>query len=327
MKTRTKITAVTTTMLSILLAACGGGGGSGPVIPPPPPPPIDPSALPEGEIIVFGPMPASGNFTVADVSFSASGALVTYNDQPSGLSAIQPGHIIAMQGTTDANERVSAAELFFEANLVGNVDSVDVAAGSLVVMGQSIEIDDTSILSTPLADFTRGEVVQVSGYTNDDGTTIASRIDYSVTNNELRLVGTVASLDSTNFRFEINNLDVDYSQSQLIDTPNGDVTAGMEVLITGSRSQNGTFRAQTVTHYDRDVSEFAGSHFRAEGRITAARAGDAFSLNGFPIVIGGNRDYRQGSADDIAVGAAVLLEGNILQDGTAQAHRVWFLHE
>ena len=318
---------ISATLLAVLLAACGGGGGGVPALPPVPPPPPPTSALPEGDLIVFGPMPAGGNFTVANVSFSTSRALVTFNDQPSTLSAIEPGHIIAMTGVTDASERVSANELIFQANLIGNVDSVDAASGMLVVMGQSIEVDDGSILSTPLANFTRGEVVQVSGYMNDSGVTVASRIDYSVSNRELRLIGPVSSLDSAGFRFEINDLEVDYSQAQTIDTPTGEVTADMEVLITGSRSPNGTFQAQSVTHYDRDVSELAGSHFRAEGRITAARSGEDFSINGFPIVVGGQRDYRQGSSDDIAVGAPVRLEGNILNDGTAQAHRVWFLHD
>ena len=326
MKTHTKRSTISAALLSILLAACGGGGGGLPVLPPPPPPPTDPSALPEGDLVVFGPMPTGGSVTVADVSFSTSGALVTYNDQPVTMSALKPGHIIAMNGRTDASQRVTAEELFFEANLIGNVDSVDVAAGTLVVLGPSIEIDDASILTTPLSNFTRGEVVQVSGYANDNGVTVASRVDYSVSNQELRLIGSVASLDPANFRFAINALDVDYSQAQMIDTPTGEVTAGMEVLITGSRSPDGTFRVQTVTHFDRDISEFAGSHFRAEGRITAARSGDDFSINGFPIVMGGQRDYRQGSADDIAVGVSVRLEGDILSDGTAQAHRVWFLH-
>ena len=325
MKTRTKERTFAATLVLFLLTACGGGGSI--EIPPPPPPPPDPSALPQGDLIVFGPMPANGSFTIADVSFSTAGALVTYNDQPSTLSAIEAGHIIAMVGDTDANQRVTAEELIFQANVIGTVDSVDIAAGTLVVMGQPVAIDSTSILTTPLAAFVPGAVAQVSGYPNEDGVTVATRIDYSVSNSQLQVIGPVASLDSAGFRFAINNLDVDYSQAQMIDTPNGEVTSGMEVLITGTRSSSGTFQAQTDTHYDRDITDFAGSHFRAQGRVTAARSGEDFSINGFPVVMGGQRDYRQGSADDIAVGVSVRLEGNVLSDGTAQAHRVWFLHD
>lgn len=326
MKTVTKTSPLAAIVLSCVVTACGGSGGGGPILPPPPPPPPPVSQLPTGDLIVLGPMPANGSFTVADVGFTASGAQVTYNDRASTPSAIRPGHIIAMQGIVDASRSVTANALFFDANLIGNVDSVDAAAGSLVVMGQTIQVDNASILSTPLGNFTRGEVVQVSGYTNDNGITVASRIDYSVSNRELRLIGRVDALDAANFRFEINDLEVDYSQAQMIETPLGEVTPGMEVLITGGRAANGTFEVQTLSHFDRDISDFAGAHFRAEGRITAARAGDDFSLNGFPIIVGGNRDYREGSADDIEVGVAVRLEGNVLGDGTAQAHRIWFLH-
>ena len=308
-----------------MISACGGGSNGGPTPPPPPPPPPPVSALPEGDLIVFGPIPSNGDFTIANVSFSPAAATVTYNEEPSTSSVLQPGHIIAMNGFVDANENITAEALFFDANLIGNIDSVDTASNSLVVMGQPIDIDSDSILSTPLANFSVGEVVQVSGYANDTGAVIASRIDYSVSNAELRLIGQVESLDSTRFRFSVNGLVVDYSQAQMIDTPSGEVTSGMEVLITGGRDPDGTFRALSVTSFDRDVIEFAGSHFRAEGRVTSARAGDDFSINGFPIVIGGQRDYRQGAAADIAVGVAIRLEGNILDDGTAQAHRVWFL--
>lgn len=326
MKKLASTSSILATLLLILTAGCGGGSIDV-SIPPPPPPPIDPSALPEGDLIVFGPMPANGAFTVANVSFSTTGAIINVNDQPAALSAIKPGHIVAMIGDADGNQRVVAEELNFQANLIGNVDSVDAAAGTLVIMGQTVIVDDTSILTTPLAGFTQGELAQVSGYVNDDGTIVAARIDYSVSSGELRLIGTVESLDSANFRFAINGLPIDYSQALTIDTPNGELASGMDVLITGDRASNGVFRARSVTHYDRDISEFAGSHFRAEGRVTAARSGADFSLNGFPIVMGGQRDYRQGSADDIAVGVSLRLEGNVLSDGTAQAHRVWFLHD
>lgn len=327
MKTRQYPQAITLISLLLCLGGCGGGGSA--TIPPIqlPPPPADPSALPVGELIVFGPIPASGEFRIADVSFDTGSAEVVVNDQPAQRSMLRPGHIIAMVGDTAADGNVTARELMLEANLIGNVDSINVTESKAVVMGQTIEITGDSILTESLQNFSVGEVVQVSGYTNSDGVTVASRIDYSVDNRELRLIGRVASLDPVNFRFAINALDVDYSQAVMINTPNGEVQPDMEVLITGGRSASGTFQAQSVTHFDRDISDLAGAHFRAQGLITAARSADDFSINGFPVVMGGQRDYRQGSADDIVVGAEIRIEGNILGDGAPEVHRVWFLPE
>lgn len=307
------------------LAACGGGGSGLPPLPTLPPPVPNPSALPAGDLITFGPLSTGSSFSIADVVFEPATAQVTVNEQPGSLPQLQTGHLVAMVGSTDTSGRSTAEELHFNANLIGNVDSVDVNANTVVVMGQTIRVVDASVLTTPLSNFTRGEVVQVSGYANDDGTTVAARIDYSVSNAELRLIGQVTALDSANFRFSINNLDVDYSRALMIDTPDGDVTSGMEVLITGARSPDGTFRVQSLTHFDRDLSDFIGAHVRGEGRITAAASGADFSLNSFPVVMGGQRDYRQGSADDIIVGAEVRIEGEILSDATVQVHRVWFL--
>lgn len=316
-----------TLSITLLLGLPACGGGSSPSLPPPLPLPPDTSALPAGETIAFGALPANGSFVIAGVSFAPANAPVSVNDQPAALSALEPGHIVAMLGRTDASGETTAEELRFEANLIGNVDSVDVSQSQVVVMGQTIIVSDDTVLTTPLQDFSVGEVVQVSGYTNADGVTVATRIDYSVSNLQLRLIGRVEDLDAATFRFTINALDVDYSQAQVIDTPSGDVSPDMEVLITGGRAPNGTFQTLTITHYDRDVSELAGAHFRMQGQITDAQSGEDFSVNGFAVVMGGQRDYRQGSADDIVIGASVRAEGNVLNDGTAQVHRVWFLHD
>ena len=140
MNTRLKSRTFFAFLLSILLTACGGSGSPAvPLLPLPQLPPPS-GALPEGDIVIFGAIPASGSFTVADVSFSTASASVSFNNQSAALSAIRPGHIIGIVGFTDASQRVTANQLSFEANIVGNIDSVDVAAQTLVVMGQTIDL-------------------------------------------------------------------------------------------------------------------------------------------------------------------------------------------
>ena len=58
-----------------------------------------------------------------------------------------------------------------------------------------------------------------------------------------------------------------------------------------------------------------------------AASGSEFAVNGFHVSMGGQRDYRNGSDDDIVVGARVRVEGQVLIDGGIQVHRVWFLRD
>jgi len=323
MNTRLFLPCAATLGLLLQIAGCGGGGGG--IDPPPPPPP--PPTVEAGPLLAMGPVPDSSGFVISDVSIDTSGAQVFINDEPGVLSNLLPGHVVAVTGSTDSNGQSVATEINFISNIIGPVDSVDVNGNRLVVMGQAVVVDTESVLSTPLVDFTTGEVVQVSGFSDSNGDTVASRIDYSVSNQELRLMGVVADLDAVNFEFGINGLTLDYSSATVIDVPGGQLSEGLEVMITGGLSFNGVFQVATVDSFDRDVTEFADSHVRAEGRITNAASGSDFAVNGFPVVMGGQRDYRNGSDQDIAVGAKVRVEGQVLDDGTIQVHRVWFLRD
>ena len=109
---------------------------------------------------------------------------------------------------------------------------------------------------------------------------------------------------------------------------------GVQRIVQLSRRVGGAQGGQTerspalgVPQFDIGHQRLEPRHVRGEGRITAARSGSDFSVNGFPVIMGGQRDYRQGSADDIVIGAAVRVEGEILNDASIQVHRVWFLHD
>ena len=148
-----------------LLAGCGGGG-SDVDPPPPPPPPPEPGAM-----IALGPVPASGDFTISDVAIDTGRAQVFFNGEPGTLQDLEAGHVVGVVASTDASGRTVADEIHFMANVTGPVDSVDAAAGTLVVMGQPVSVNARSVLSTPLERFTRGEVIRVSGFTDSSVST------------------------------------------------------------------------------------------------------------------------------------------------------------
>lgn len=314
-------------VLGLTLSACGGGRVAIPTLPLLPPPPPDPSTLLPGDFVAMGPLPAGGEFVIANVNINSAGAEVTINREPGILSQLQPGHIIGVIGTTNASRRSTALELFFDANIIGDVDSVDTVNDMLVVLGQPVSVDADTVFATPLQNISRDDLVQVSGYTNVDGLTVATRIDLLSAGNGSQLIGTVDNLNSASFEFDINDLSVDYSSAVLIDVQGGEVQEGIDVLITGVRLVDGSFDAATIEQYDRDLTDQIGAQVRAQGEITHARSGADFSVNGFPVTMGGQRDYREGSDADIIVGESVRVEGEILGNADIQVHRVWFLRD
>ena len=253
MKNRKYMNAAATLVL-LSVAACGGGGGGGGIDPPPPPPP-PPPPIAAGPFLAMGPMPQSGPFVIGDVRIETGGAQVFINDQPGSLQSLRQGHLVRIVGSTDGNGRSRAEEIYFTGEITGPVDSVDLGGNRLVVMGQPVTLSDESVLTTPLQNFTRGEVVQVSGFTDANGDTEASRIDYSVSNRELRLVGTVSNLDSVNFEFTVNGLTVDYSSALTIDVPLGP-NLPAEQIVQSAEAVNAKAVALSVT-YSPDGPELA----------------------------------------------------------------------
>ena len=185
MNTRMFLTATATLIVSSLVVGCGGGGSGGggsgaAAFDPPPPPPPPPPSVAAGPLLAMGPMPQGGGFVISDVSIDASRAQVFINDLPGTLQNLRPGHIVRVVGSTDSNGRSVADEIHFDGEITGPVDSVDLGANRLVAMGQPVTISDDSVLSTPLQNFTRGEVVQVSGFTDSIAERELATGDYTV---------------------------------------------------------------------------------------------------------------------------------------------------
>ena len=304
------------------LSACGSGSVGTKIIPPPTPPPP-----PTGTMLLYGALDTGTEQIIADISVDLGPAEVFYNGAPGVFSQLRSGHLVGVVATTSPQGRTTASEIHFRANIVGPVDSVDAGAGSIVILDQQVFTDDETVLPLALSALTVGDVVQVSGYTDEFGVTVASRIERQQNVSEFELVGDVSNLDSASFTFEVNGLEVDYSAALTIDLPGGEVLDEMSVVVRGSRAADGELNAQMLESYDRDVSDHVGASVRGQGRITAAQSGESFSVNGFPVIMGGQRDYREGSSDDIAIGAKVRVEGQVLTGGAIQVHRVWFLHD
>lgn len=164
------------------LASCGGGGGGGfspapaPADPPPDTSGIDRGGVSQGVITGFGSIFVNGT------RFDTSAALFTVDDSPGAESDLAVGKVVTVIGSIDDDGlNGTATEVIFDDQVEGPIDSVDAATATLVVLGQTVRVDsetvfDDSIVPNGIEGLSAGEVVEVSGFNDADGTIVATHI-------------------------------------------------------------------------------------------------------------------------------------------------------
>lgn len=148
----------------------------------------NPSAQPPTESVSLSGVvgQAGGQLTLGGLSLDASGARVLVDGEEATSQALQPGVVLSGSGERSA-DRMRLREVEVQYRVRGVVDAVDVAQGSLEVLGLKVQVnamtylyeenpDDTYTRLT-LADLQPGDYVKVAGIPQDDDTIVATRIE------------------------------------------------------------------------------------------------------------------------------------------------------
>ncbi|MDH3491781.1 MAG: DUF5666 domain-containing protein [Gammaproteobacteria bacterium] len=314
--------------LLLLLSACSGGGINvsieGPTIAPGGP-------LPTSEAITaHGVITGLGGVAVNGVDYSANAATVTINGRPGTLSELRLGQIVTVTGRINSGGQSGVANrIDLETNLIGPVESIDAAIGQLVVMGQTVTRNASTLFANGIDPFTFaglavGSVVQISGYADATGAIRATRIDPAVGNAELQILGTVAGLDLANLLFTINRLTVDYSNAVFIDLPGGAPSDGMRVKAFGTL-YGGLFTVERLVAAPRMVGN-TGRRVQTGGVITRFDSTTDFDIDGFAASTNAQTVFLNGDAANLALNAEIVIDGNLASGNHIMANRVTFGH-
>ena len=227
MKTSEKILAL---LLASAIAGCGGGyggsdgadgGGTN----------IGGATAGIGRTgIAVGPISTFGSVVVNGVHFNTDSATFTVNDAAGTQSDLSVGQIVVILGTIDDDGTTGTADsVSFDETVTGPVEAIDVAGNQLVVLGQTVLVSpdtsfDDDFSPASLEGVSVGQIVEVSGQIDADGNIVATRIEPKPVGTQFEVHGTVSNHDATNMRFDINDLDVDYSTAMLDDFPGGQIS-------------------------------------------------------------------------------------------------------
>ncbi len=315
---------------AVLLSACGGGGDQT-------------TAAPSAVAWAEGPITGLGSIIVNGVRYDDSQARVERDDDNSVQSSnqLKLGMMVELQSSRpdDSTNRASASVIRFGSEIVGPIASVNAAASTLVVLGQTIEIKSNTVFDDSLtggfAGLTSGQVVEIHALL--DGTTgnyVATRIEDKVGATVFRLRGLVSNLDTTAKTFSIGSAVISYANVAAADVPSN-LANGNRVRVQLQTTQvNGQWVATAVRSGVKRVADFNDAKVR--GLVSAFTSPQSFEVNGLKVdasaatfepnaaavVLGARVEVKGKMVNGVLVATKVELEG----EGNRRAWRETELH-
>jgi hypothetical protein len=315
-----------------LLGGCGSGGGgaaSGPVSAS-----TSGSAAASGTITGFGSVIVNGKrFDTTGASFVVDGQLGIQNDLKLGMTVTVTGSFNGDQRSASTVQQKDAVE--------GLVQSIAVDGSSLVVMGQTVLVDSTTLIDNNIKDrniltlVPETDFVEVNGHIRPDGviqaTFIEKKIPGLLTPITPEVRGFVSAHDAGVKTFKIGNLTVNYTTA-LIDvkmpSQAGNAWDGLFVEVKGiqfvpvanAQPPQGTLTATKVDPENQGLGNNM-DEFEVEGFVTRVDGPGNFFIGTTHVQTTAGTGFLGGTIGDIVVGAKLSAEGR-LADGILTAKNV-----
>jgi hypothetical protein len=291
-----------------LLVACGGGGDATPAAATPPT--TQAASYTQGAITGFG------SVFVGGVRYDDSTASVADDD---GNSKSRSDLRLGMMVEVDAGavDRTAASALALRIRLgneiVGPVGTVDTAASTVQVLGQTVLVTSSTIfdetLSGGLSALTAGKVVEVYGILDPaNGRVVATRIEAEDSATSYKLRGAVAALDTTAKTFTINGQTVSYASLPAAQVPPG-LSNGQIVRVRLQTTQVSGAWVATALRGGLRLPETAQREAHVEGVISAFTSTSSFQVNGLQVDASG-ATFPDGTTG-VVLGARVEVEGTV----------------
>lgn len=282
---------------------CGGGGGATA---------SDAGAFTMGTITGFG------SIIVDGVRFDDSRAqVVDDDDTPHDRGELKLGMTVEVLSdrvqSGSSGRNAAARHIRFGAEIVGPVEAVDATAQQLTVLGQVVEVNDTTVfddsLAGGLAVLAKGDIVEVHAqFDTANGHYVAKRIEKKPQVDFFRLRGPVSQLDGSAKTFHINGATISYAAVAAADLP-ANFANGLTVRVRlQTTAVSGVWQAVSIRSGVRKVEDHDEAEVR--GIVTAFADITSFSVNGLPVTTSAGTAFPDGTAG-IALGAAVEVEGAI----------------
>jgi len=301
-------------LAGVLAAGCGGGvdsGGTG----------AAPTSFASGPITGFGSVIVNAvhyddsSATVRD----GSGTLRSRADLRLGMTTDVRGSAIVVDGR--GRPVSTASSIVFASEIVGPVAANDLAARTLTVLGQPVDIMASTVFDDSLAG---GQAALVVGgvvelYARLDvasGRYAATRVEAKPAGTTFSVRGIVSGLDTAARSFSFGSVRISYLGVAAVPSTlaNGRF---VRATLAAAPGAGGILTATALSDGAPPIEDH--DEAKLEGRVSAFTSTTTFSVNGTPVDARGAR-FDDGPAG-LALGARVEVEGTIV-GGVLVATRV-----
>lgn len=319
---------------ALALIACGGGSDS--AAPTPPPMGTIPPVSGQTFVTVTGEIDGFGSIIVNGTRYNTDTANVRKDGEDADLSDLSVGQIISLRARRNGDDELpTALRVRYEEVLNGPVESIAADGRSLVILGQTVFLTESTVYEDDLdpALIAVDDVLEISGSFTANGDIVASYIEASDdVDSDYEVHGTVGALNETEQTFRVKGLRVGYASAQLEDFEDGNVLSnGDKVEVEGSVFLNdGTLVATRVEYEGDDLEELIGEEadddddeeVEIEGFITAFTDSSNFEVNGQAVQTTAQTEFEYCSAENLALNVEVEVEGEYNAEGVLIADEV-----
>jgi len=298
----------------LLAAACGGGGGDTAAT----------SGAASKAVVTYGTITGFGSVIIDGVRYDTSQARFKV-DNTGGRTQndLNVGQRVTVLGRKDDRGNHFAEDVEYDAELNGLISAIDVQAGTLQALGQTIRTDAATVFFgvAELSALTVGDFIEVSGSRAADNNIVASYIEREAPESEVELHGLITALDSAARTFSIGQQSVNYAGASI--SPAGFVLANGSYVEVEGQVSNGVLVARKVESEDDFDDASNGTEAEIEGLIREVAADrSSIRIDSTLARLSGSTVYSGGTVNDLVTGIEVEVEGVIAADGVIDARKV-----
>jgi len=293
--------------------------------------------------VAAGPVTGFGSVFVSGNEFGTNGAVITVDGQANaGEGHLKKGMVVLVNGTisedygTGQIVQRTARTILYEDTIEGPVQSVAQDGLSLVVLGQTVLIKQSTIIdpSVPtLSNLRQNDLVEVSGFVSGPGTVVATLIDRKIGAADYQVKGFITQHDERSKSITIGSLAVDYTGADIGQMPNpaGNAWNGLLVDVHGIQVSSGGsgpygIRMTATKVKPEELGIEDSEDVEAEGFVTQVLGpGDLF-LGNIHVQTSAGTTFEGGTLNDILVGAHLEVHGSLI-GGIVNATKVEFKGE
>lgn len=306
-------------LAAVILVACGGGGSDDAGR-------ADAQAGGSGLLAsayAAGPITGFGSVIVNGVRYDDSAAQVLDDDGGvSGRDRLKLGWMVEVEASAvdRAAGTARAHRIRHGSELTGPVGTVDVAAGTLTVLGQTVVLGPTTVfddrLAGGLAALRPGDVVEIHARLDAaTGRYLATRVEPQSGATAWRLRGAIANLDTAARTFTIGGATIVYAGVAAV--PPGLANGSVVGVLLSASPVDGRWQAVALRPVARSLGAMSSAHVR--GAVTAFTSAAAFTVNG--VAVDASTAQFPDGQDGLRLGAQVEVEGAGV-DGVLVARKV-----